>query len=147
MAIGGASSGAHLALLKAYSGNSGNLKAVVDLFGPTDMKDLYNNSTSSTQFVMSFFMSGTPATNASAYTAASPLFAVNNNSVPTIILHGTADNIVPIHQSDSLNNRLVNAGRTVAYHKYAGEIHGVWNNANTADAYARIAAFLNLHVK
>lgn len=147
MAIGGASAGAHLALLKAYAGNSGNIKAVVDMFGPTDMADLYNSSTSSTQFVLGFFMSGTPTSNPSAYAAASPLLAVNNNSVPTIILHGTADNVVPIHQSDSLNTRLLNAGRIVAYHKYPGEIHGVWSNANLTDAYAKIAAFLNQHVK
>jgi acetyl esterase/lipase len=147
IAIGGASAGAHLALLKAYTSNNGSIKAAVDLFGPTDMKDLYNSSTSSTQFVLSFFMSGTPTSNAAAYMNASPLFAVNANSVPTIILHGTADNIVPIHQSDSLNNRLANAGVIKEYHIYPGEIHGVWNGTNTADAYAKITAFLKLHVK
>ncbi len=147
MAIGGASAGAHLALLKAYTGNNGNFKAAVDLFGPTDMADLYQFSTGSTQFVLGLFMSGTPATNPSAYYSASPLFAVNSSSVPTIILHGTLDNIVPIRQSDSLNNRLAAAGRIKEYYKYTGEGHGIWSVANTADAYAKVAAFLNLHVK
>lgn len=147
MAIGGASAGAHLALLKAYNSNNSNIKAVIDMFGPTDMKDLYNSSTSNTQFVLSFFMSGTPTSNAAAYNSASPLFLVNSSAVPTIILHGTADNIVPIHQSDSLNNRLSIAGVAKEYYQYPGEVHGVWSNANTADAYSKITAFLKLYVK
>ncbi len=147
MAIGGASAGAHLALLQAYKSNNGNFKAAVDLFGPTDMKDLYNTSNANTQFVLGLFMGGIPASNPIAYTNASPLFAVNSNSVPTIILHGTADNVVPVHQSDSLNNRLANAGVTKQYEKYTGEGHGVWSTTNTTDAFTKIAAFLKLHVK
>jgi len=147
MAIGGASAGAHLALLQAYKSNNGNFKAAVDLFGPTDMKDLYNTSPANTQFILGLFMGGNPATNPTGYANASPLYAVNSNVVPTIILHGTLDNIVPIHQSDSLNNRLANAGVIKQYEKYTGEDHGVWSAANTADAFTKIAAFLKLHVK
>lgn len=145
--VGGASSGAHLAMLKAYGNNNGSIKAIVDLFGPTDMKDLYNNSTGSTQALLALFMGGTPTSNPANYTSASPLTFVNASSVPTIILHGTADNVVPIHQSDSLNNRLANAGVIKEYHKYPGEVHGVWSPANNADAYAKVAAFVKLHVK
>lgn len=147
MAIGGASAGAHLALLQAYKSNNGNFKAAVDLFGPTDMKDLYNTSPANTQLILGLFMGGTPATNPTGYANASPLFAVNSNSVPTIILHGTLDNIVPVHQSDSLNNRLSDAGITKQYEKYTGEGHGVWSTTNTTDAFTKIAAFLKLHVK
>ena len=147
MAIGGVSAGAHLALLKAYTPGNQYFKAVVDMFGPTDMADLYNTGTSNTQFVLSFFMSGNPSTNPAAYSTASPLLAVSASSPPTIILHGTADNVVPIHQSDSLNAKLLTAGVAKEYYKYPGEIHGVWSNANTADAYAKISAFLKLHVQ
>lgn len=146
MAIGGASAGAHLALLQAYRFNNGNLKAVADLFGPTDIKDLYLNSTTSTQFVLSLFMGGTPATNPQGYHDASPLFATQQ-SVPTIILHGTMDHVVPVHQSDSLHNRLLQGGTAVQYQKYSGEGHGIWSAASSADAYAKVAAFLKLHVK
>jgi acetyl esterase/lipase len=146
MAIGGASAGAHLALLKAYKHNSGNIKAVVDLFGPTDMADLYVR-TPSYQPLLSIFMSGSPSTNPASYSNASPLFAVTATSTPTLILHGTADNVVPISQSDSLYNRLANAGVQKQYVKYPLEGHGLWSAPNTADAYAKIAAFLNLHVQ
>ncbi len=147
MAIGGASAGAHLALLQAYKSNNGNFKAAVDLFGPTDMKDLYNFSPANTKFVLELFMGGSPSANPTGYTNASPLFAVSSSSIPTIILHGTLDNIVPLHQSDSLNNRLAASGVTKQYEKYTGEGHGIWSTANTIDAFTKIAAFLKLHVK
>ena len=89
----------------------------------------------------------TPATAATTYTNASPLFAVTPTSVPTIILHGTIDNVVPISESDSLNNRLINAGVPKQYEKYTGEGHGFWSTANTADAMTKIASFIKLHVK
>jgi acetyl esterase/lipase len=146
MAIGGASAGAHLALLKAYKQNSGNLKAVVDMFGPTDMKDLYIKNTNY-QPLLTIFMAGTPTSNPSAYTNASPLFAVNSSTVPTILLHGTADVVVPITESDSLSSRLTTAGVINQYEKYAFEGHGFWGAANSADAYAKIAAFIKLNVK
>lgn len=146
MAIGGASAGAHLALQQAYRFNDGRFKAVADLFGPTDLKDLYLASTPSTQFVLSLFMGGTPMSNPQAYENASPLFATGS-SVPTIILHGTMDNVVPISQSDSLYNRLLKAGTAVQYEKYPGEGHGIWSTANTSDAYAKFAVFLKQHLK
>lgn len=146
IAIGGASAGAHLALLKAYKQNTGNIKAVVDMFGPTDMADLYTKN-SNYQPLLTIFMGGTPATAATTYANASPLFAVTPTSVPTIILHGTIDNVVPITESDSLNNRLNNAGVPKQYEKYSGEGHGFWSTANTADAMIKIASFIKLHVK
>lgn len=146
MVIGGASAGAHLALLKAYKQNSGNIKAVIDMFGPTDMKALYITNTNY-QALLTIFLGGSPTTNPAVYTSSSPLFFVNSNSAPTIILHGTADNVVSISESDSLNNRLANAGVIKEYEKYAGEGHGFWSVSNSADAYAKIAAFLKLNVQ
>jgi len=146
IAIGEASAGAHLALLKAYKQNNGSIKAVVDMFGPTDMTDLFTKN-SNYQPLLTIFMGGTPATAPATYTNASPLYAVSPTSVPTIILHGTLDNVVPISESDSLNNRLANAGVLKQYEKYTGEGHGFWSTANTTDAMSKIAAFVKLHVK
>ncbi len=144
MGIGGASAGAHLALIKAYQ-SPANFKAVADLFGPTDMKDMYN-SNPSYQMVLGLFMSGTPTANPSAYTSASPLYMVNTNTPPTIIFHGTLDNLVPVHQSDSLNNRLANFNITRQYVKYVGAGHG-WTGSDLTDTYLKLAAFIKQHVQ
>lgn len=44
-AVLGESAGAQLSLLKGYMYNSHNIKCVIDLFGPTDLIDLYKNAT------------------------------------------------------------------------------------------------------
>lgn len=142
--IGGASAGAHLALLKGFHGNA-SVKAIADLFGPADMKALYY-ANSSYQMLFNSFLNGTPTSNPLAYTSASPLFLVNSNTPPTIIFHGTVDPIVPVSQSDSLSNRLNNAGVIHQYIKYNGEGHG-WYGTNLIDTYTKLAAFIKQYVQ
>ncbi|MFA5463517.1 MAG: prolyl oligopeptidase family serine peptidase, partial [Dysgonamonadaceae bacterium] len=36
----------------------------------------------------------------------SPITYLSKNAPPTLILHGTSDKLVPIHQSDTLKSRL-----------------------------------------
>jgi acetyl esterase/lipase len=145
--VAGASAGAHLALLEGYEHNTDNhIKAVIDLFGPTDMKALYNSVTNILQSYIQVFMNGTPETNPDNYYSASPLFFVNSNSPPTQIFHGTADPLVPISQSDSLNNRLTAAGVLHEYNVYEGEGHG-WTGDKLNDTYSKIISFIKSNVK
>ncbi len=143
IAVFGASAGAQLALLKAYRDNADNsIKVVVDLFGPTDLIDMYNQPTDPTYpALLNVFLKGTPITNNAGYVSASPLFFVSNKVPPTIIFHGTADNIVHIRQSDSLNLRLTNAGVLHEYTRYTNEGHG-WAGSNLLDTYAKAIAFV-----
>jgi acetyl esterase/lipase len=145
IAIGGASAGGHLALLKAYKNNSGNIKTVVDLFGPTDMADLYTFNLAY-QNLFTLFMQGTPTTNASNYFNASPLNYVTNTVPPTIIFHGGLDATVPIRQSDSLNARLTNASVIKQYHVYPTEAHG-WTGANATDTYIKMLNFIKQNMQ
>ena len=142
-AVLGESAGAQLGLLKGYMYNTNhNIKCVIDLFGPTDLIDLYNHPTNpSYPALLQMFMSGTPNSNYSNYISASPLYAVNSQVPPTIIFHGTADSTVPVHQSDSLYNRLIKAGITNQYITYKGEGHG-WTDSNWIDTYHKTISFL-----
>jgi len=148
MGLIGSSAGAQLVLLAAYSANSNHhIKAVADMFGPTDMVDFYYHSPQ--PFFPPFFkifLDGTPATNPASYQSASPLTFVNNQSPPTIIFHGTADHTVDIHQSDSLASRLQNAGVKYQYVVYAGEGHG-WSGANLSDTYQKMVAFIKENIQ
>ncbi|MFY7898842.1 MAG: alpha/beta hydrolase fold domain-containing protein [Chitinophagaceae bacterium] len=143
MVVLGASAGAQLALLKSYQHNiDKKIKAVIDLFGPTDFIGLYNNpSDPNYPALLNIFLSGTPTSNNIGYRNASPLYSVNSSVPATIIFHGTADNVVPIRQSDSLNNRLISAGVTKQYVTYAGEGHG-WIGLNLIDTFTKIIAFI-----
>jgi acetyl esterase/lipase len=63
MAVMGASAGGHLALLKAYKSNTnGRIKAVVDLFGPTDLAWMYTNhpQPAFSQLIIGNLMATTP---------------------------------------------------------------------------------------
>lgn len=143
----GASAGAQLSLLQAYRFNaSGRIKAVVDLFGPTDIADLYNAPPDvNYPSMLAIWMGGTPATNYAAYAGASPIVYVTPQAPPTIIFHGTVDNIVPIRQSDSLQTHLQRAGVIHQYFIYPGEGHG-WTGTKITDTYTKAIAFIRQNV-
>lgn len=140
----GASSGGHLALLQAYKNSTPRLNAVVDFFGPTDMAGLYTFYASSpvNQLGLQLLMGGTPATNASLYQSSSPVNFVSSSSPPTIILHGTADPVVPVAQSTALKTKLESNGVSVRMVTYTGAGHGDWDAATFADAYDQVISFL-----
>ncbi len=149
MAVMGASAGAHLTLLKSYKNNTdGKIKAVVDLFGPTDMAWMYNSHPipTITQPIIVNAVGGTPTTNAAAYTSGSPINFATSTVPPTIIFHGTADPVVPISESIKLQAKLQLAGVTNQYVTYTGESHG-WSGANLVDTYNKAVAFIKNYVK
>jgi dipeptidyl aminopeptidase/acylaminoacyl peptidase len=95
------------------------------------------------QLAIQLLLGGTPATNAASYQASSPVQFVSAQSPPTLLLHGTADPIVPIAQSTALKTKLEAAGVNVKMVSYANAGHGDWDNATFAAAYAEIVSFLN----
>lgn len=144
----GESAGAHLAMLKAYQANTDKrVKAVIDVFGPTDMAGLYNFQTAISKPLFELFMGGDPTANPIVYTNASPLLSVTSTSPPTIIFHGDSDKVVPYDQSDKLNIALQTAGVIHEYTLYPGEGHGQFNTTNLIDAYTKALAFTKAHVK
>ncbi len=127
IALIGGSAGAHLALLAAYGWKKlgthsdstvadtvhHKIKAVVDIYGPTDLTTEFsrNNST------VTSFLAHTYQEAPELFTAASPIHYLNKNSPPTMILHGTSDQTVPINQSDMLKTRLDSLGVPNVYYK------------------------------
>lgn len=145
----GASAGAHLALLQAYKFNAdGRIKAVVDLFGPTDLNDLYVNHPfpTASQPVLVNLLGTTPAANAALYQQASPINFISSQSVPTQIFHGTLDIINPISQSLALKAKLQTNNVKVEMTTYTGEGHG-WIGNNLLDTYNKAVAFITENVK
>lgn len=145
----GASAGAHLALLQAYKFNAdGRIKAVVDLFGPTDLNDLYFNHPYPTvsQPVLVNFLGTTPTANATLYQQASPINFVTAQTVPTQIFHGDLDIVNPIGQSLALKAKLQASNVKVEMTTYAGEGHG-WIGNNLLDTYNKAVTFITQNVK
>lgn len=66
-------------------------------------------------------------------------------SGPIQIHHGTADSSVPVSFSQTLEQQLIDAGKTVEYYEYAGDDHNITSNFNVA--IQRSVEFFDKYVK
>lgn len=144
LAVLGASAGGHLALLQTYKNTTPKVKALVDMFGPTDITALYSAYSISpiTQLGLQYLLGGTPVSNPVIYQSSSPINFVTTQTAPTLILHGGQDPIVPIAQSTTLKTKLQTAGVVTKMVIYPNEGHG-WTGASLTDTYNQIVQFLN----
>ena len=131
----GGSAGGHLVLLAAYSdnddqtlqGTGGNfmvdarVQAVVDLYGPVELKASKSGSKSILKFMGGKTIEDAPE----LYVKASPINHITKDSPPTLIFHGTVDELVPIAQSDMLAAKLEEYGVPYLYDRQEGWHHGM----------------------
>jgi dipeptidyl aminopeptidase/acylaminoacyl peptidase len=85
------------------------------------------------------YMGCAPKDCADAYAAGSNLALVGRLQAPLLILHGTADDDVPIEESRQLVRALEQAGKPHEFVAFEGGNHAMWDRADV-DA-ARIAFF------
>jgi acetyl esterase/lipase len=142
----GASAGGHLALLQGYKYNTPKVAAIVDFFGPTDLLAMFEKPWHPyVPFVLQMITGTTPMQNPSLYQHSSPINYVSTHSAPTLILHGSNDNIVNVSQSKSLKAKLDQVGITNELVIYQGKSHG-WNGATLSNSFDRIESFLKTNV-
>lgn len=143
----GTSAGAHLALLQAYKYDLPVVpKAVISFFGPTDLSEIYNRQNNSYyKMALQLLIGGTPAAIPLVYGQASPINFAGAHSIPTLLLHGAKDGLVPVSQSENLKAKLQKAGVPVEMVVYSTEGHG-WAGASLSDSYTRIETFLKKFV-
>jgi acetyl esterase/lipase len=140
----GVSAGGHLALLHAYKNDpSGNVVAVVDAFGPTDLVTAWKAS-GSMRYALSVITGTTYAANPKMFVQSSPISFVGKNSPPTIALQGGRDPIVDASQTYALVEKLKGAGVPHELVFYPSEAHG-WIGASLTDSFNRIEAFILSH--
>ncbi len=149
MVIVGASAGAHLGMLKAYKENTdGRIKAIVDLFGPNDLTWMYISHPlpAFSQSVLINYLGVTQPANPTLYQQASPINFVTSTAPPTQIFHGTADQVVPISESQRLQTKLQSLGVTNQYHTYTGAGHGDWSTTIWADVFLKASNFIKTYI-
>jgi acetyl esterase/lipase len=135
--VGGDSAGGHLVALlgttgdvKGLEGQGGNLdqssrvQAVVDWFGPTDFVTWPPDFNKTVYSFITALIGGPANENQEKARKASPLFYVNKDSAPFLILHGDKDNVVPPAQSEDLAKALKKAGVKVTLQIVKGSGHG-----------------------
>lgn len=105
--------------------------AGVDLYGVTDLFDLDETTHRFEAHYLRSIVGELPA-DASRYRARSPITVASGIAAPLLVLQGSADNVVPRSQSDSLVAAVRAGGGTVEYHVYDGEGHG-WSRAEVVE--------------
>lgn len=92
--------------------HSSDVDAVVDWFGPVDMARMENCSTvkdaSSPEAAL---IGGAPAEMPDMVALISPITYVGPATAPTLVIHGTTDNVVPFCQSVYFSEELEKAGK------------------------------------
>jgi acetyl esterase/lipase len=164
-AVGG-SSGGHLVLMLGLLDGHGDPKdadpvnresakvqCVVARAAPADLAGMARSGGGGA--VTSFI--GMPAPNqesggaveARIYREASPLSHVSADDPPVLLMHGEADETVPIAQSEKMETALRSAGVTVKFLRIPGGTHGptFGNPKNAPDYMAEMVSWLDRHLR
>lgn len=119
--------------------------AVVTPYPVTDLLDLAQRSHRFEAHYSDSLIGPLPAAT-SVYRERSPITHAERYKRPLLILHGDADPVVPVEQSQRFAERVGAAGGNVELHVYEGEGHGFRQRSNQLDEYQCIAGFLARHV-
>ncbi len=163
IALMGNSAGGNLAMLAAYTYGDTILtsscptrdvtvKAVINIYGPTELKSIYHMKQGGELFHSSMhsYIGGSPEDYPERYRLLSPIYHVRSGIPATLTIHGETDRIVPAEQAISLDNQFEKAGVPHELVLIPLTDHGFdvnWNSVSTQIARDRIKAFLAKHLQ
>lgn len=155
----GSSAGGHLAALLALTAGRDvfekrggwknfpdHVAAVCDLFGLSDFLRMPPKQFSDELSSTTRLFGGTLEELRDKYIAASPVNHAHADAPPFLLIHGDADDLVPLEQSEFLFDALKNAGADATLHIVKGAGHGSSNVVNPG-VRAQILAFFEQHLK
>lgn len=157
--VWGGSAGGHLVSMlgltggvKQLEGDSGaagpssRVACVVDFCGPSDflaIGKLQADAGRHASGPVAKLLGGPIQEKQDAAREASPVTHVSNDSPPFLIVHGTADPVVPLAQAERLYQALKSAGRPVTFIKVEGGGHGIGG----PEVQSRVEAFFDKHLR
>jgi acetyl esterase/lipase len=156
--VWGASAGGHLVALlgttggaKELEGKGGNLdqssrvQCVVDWFGPTDFTKM-GGWQDKPDSPMARLLGGPVHEKRELAAKANPITYVGKDSAPFLIMHGEQDGLVPMNQSELLDEALRKAGAQSTLIRVAKNGHGGPGFTN-AENRKKIEEFFDKHLK
>lgn len=130
LALIGESAGGQLAAMAALDAPELGVKAVVALYTPTDLVTLAKTSPLTPEAIRAA-LRGTPWESLILERLAelSPIEHVHAGMPPFLLIHGTADHLVPFAQSTAMCDRMKAAGASCEVYAVHGAGHGMrwWN--------------------
>jgi acetyl esterase/lipase len=103
---------------------SSRVSAVVDLYGPADFTVPPSSASTAGLNILRSYFGKEPTSDPQMLKEASPAQHVDSKSAKFLILHGTADTLVPIDQSVRMATALKSAGVSVLLMELYGLPHG-----------------------
>lgn len=107
---------------------SSSVQAIVDYYGPTNFLTILKQSTPHGLSVrvpaLQLLLGSQPEENAALAKLASPVFHVDRNDPPLLMIHGDADPQVPINQSHELHGRYQELCLPARLEVIHGGVHG-----------------------
>lgn len=156
IAVIGGSAGGHLAMMVGYSSDvpkldgectadsvNSRVQVVVNIYGATDLTtDFAINNPAAINFIGQSY-----ETAPELYQEASPITYITEDDPPTLIFHGTIDDVVPVRQSDLLKKKLDALGVSNEYHRLKGWPH-VMDAAVSVNKYCQyyMTAFFEKYI-
>ena len=111
--------------LGQYTKESSDVNAVVDWFGPVDMTRMEKCSTvKDAHLPEAALIGGNPADNMDMVKLCSPIFYISNSCPNFLVIHGTADNVVPYCQGEYFSKALQSAGKLTEFISVPDGQHG-----------------------
>lgn len=149
--VSGTSAGAHLALMAGLLPDANEIDppecagapraaAILDFYGPTDLTALRPGSAALHPTVTNWI--GPRADAKEQARRLSPIAWLTANSPPIFIVHGDADPVVPLAQSQDLKSRLDTLAIPAELHVVNGGGHGKFASASQSALTERLIAFL-----
>ncbi|HOY77867.1 MAG TPA: prolyl oligopeptidase family serine peptidase [Hyphomonadaceae bacterium] len=126
-------------------------KCVASIAGVSNLRDMLTDTRNRYGFRSASFtywqqLIGDLDKDRDAIDAVSPSRLAEKFSAPVLLIHGEADTVVPIKQSDMMNNALRAAKKTVRFVRVAGDDHSLVENDSRRLALTELAAFLKAHI-
>jgi acetyl esterase/lipase len=120
------------------------VNCVVNIYGPNNFTGNYPNP--NVQNVIRLFQGGDLEHLRHQYILASPFYWVTPDAAPTLIIHGTKDDVVPLEQGELMYQRLKEAGVEVEFLPIEGAGHG-FGGADAEKVDAAMYDWLEKHLK
>ncbi|HEY6957493.1 MAG TPA: S9 family peptidase [Candidatus Limnocylindria bacterium] len=90
---------------------------------------------------------GDPVKDRDLLVSISPIARLDAIAAPLMVIHGANDPRVPIGETEQIVAALRAKGREVEYLRYEDEGHGLAKTKNRADAYPKVVAFFERHMR
>ncbi len=128
-----------------YREHSSKVTCVVDFFGPTDLA-LFVEAEGVESAIFKPMLGARYRENPELYRKASPIEHVTKDAPPFLILHGTADILVPIIHSERFHKKLLDAGAKSEMKTLPGQGHG-WTGDVAVKTMGMVTTFLEANLK